>query len=303
MRGLLPDKLKDADISFETAHLNNGQSYNSIIIMAKDEAIAPRINIDNLYSDWLNGDSLDYVAMDICNKREAADKDMYDKQKAVEHYLNDPDSAREHIVRSLVNTEYNKDSLVSRPHEEMADMSYVYHIAVEGKESASRVEVTYDLMEKLGIEEKELKTLSERNTAKLEPAKVETLYKMLDLPIEEDEPQMIVITNESGVYGASAVLYPETDEKIRDYLKGDYYILPSSVHEVIAVKKDSDRTLINLRNMVRDVNTNEVDISDRLSNNVYERNGDVLEIAKTAWERSTERDVSRPAARSSEIEL
>ena len=45
-----------------------------------------------------------------------------------------------------------------------------------------------------------------------------------------------VVTNAMGINGAAVILYQNVLEKIADRLKGDYYILPSSIHEVLAIQ-------------------------------------------------------------------
>ena len=62
---------------------------------------------------------------------------------------------------------------------------------------------------------------------------------------------------------------------------GDYYILPSSKHEVLAISKLYAPNVNELRAMVQEINENIVSPVDRLSNNVYCYDGKTLSMAKT----------------------
>ena len=48
----------------------------------------------------------------------------------------------------------------------------------------------------------------------------------------QDNP-LIVVTNETGIDGAAAVFYPGVMDQLGEEIKGDFFILPSSVHELL----------------------------------------------------------------------
>ena len=80
----------------------------------------------------------------------------------------------------------------------------------------------------------------------------------------------MVISNTEHADGAVAVLYPEVDAQLRERFGGDYYVLPSSVHEVLAVPREPER-LQALEEMVRSVNlSGAMRHEDYLSDHVFE---------------------------------
>ena len=85
----------------------------------------------------------------------------------------------------------------------------------------------------------------------------------------EDAVEMYVLTNKQKMNGASCILYEHILNDFANQKNKDIYILPSSVHEVILVPvaEDIDRT--ELSRMVRDVNRNELEEGDVLSDRVY----------------------------------
>ena len=97
----------------------------------------------------------------------------------------------------------------------------------------------------------------------------ETMEAMLaDLPAAEDVP-MTVVSNERGLNGAASLFYPDQMDKVAEKIGGDYYILPSSIHEQLVVPDDGNMSSVDLGNMVREVNATQVSPAERLSDEVY----------------------------------
>lgn len=97
----------------------------------------------------------------------------------------------------------------------------------------------------------------------------ETMDAMIqDMPMVEDSV-MTVITNVQGINGAAAIFYPDQMDKIAERLGGDYFILPSSVHETLVVPDDGKMSFLELRSMVTEINATMVNPSERLTDEVY----------------------------------
>ena len=91
------------------------------------------------------------------------------------------------------------------------------------------------------------------------------------------------LSNESKVNGAANIFLPETIDKVLEKTNGkDFYILPSSVHEVICISGDFSPS--ELENMVHEVNTTCLADADYLSDSVYECNAATKEIKKVKVE-------------------
>ena len=102
---------------------------------------------------------------------------------------------------------------------------------------------------------------------------------MADLMIGEMPPQetMWVISNDRRIDGAVSMLYEDKLHKLAENVESDLYILPSSVHEVIAVSVEMGEPE-ELAQMVAEVNMDQVDLEDRLSNQVYHYDKDLRRI-------------------------
>lgn len=97
-----------------------------------------------------------------------------------------------------------------------------------------------------------------------------------EMCIPEDDGLMSVAIDPSGHYGTTIFVNNNLLQKTREKL-GDFYIIPSSVHEVLLVKADTTSGE-DLRNIIGEVNTNVLAPEDFLSNNAYIYNGE-LQIA------------------------
>ena len=91
---------------------------------------------------------------------------------------------------------------------------------------------------------------------------------------------MYVFSNHTGVNGAAVMLYGSYFDELAERLDSDLYVLPSSIHEVIAVPADCDEAEL-LKNAVVEVNATAVSAEEVLSESVYRYNREsgVLEIA------------------------
>jgi hypothetical protein len=99
---------------------------------------------------------------------------------------------------------------------------------------------------------------------------------------------MYVLTTESGNLGASALFYPDVQEKAAELMGSGYYVLPSSVHECILVPDIAGHNEKDLCAMVKEANRTVVEPKDVLSDNVYHFDKDSRQLTKVAADR--ERD-------------
>lgn len=115
-----------------------------------------------------------------------------------------------------------------------------------------------------------MKEAAKDNTEKLRPLNIFKLEDMVGL--KDYGTNILVVTTTTCIHGAAAILYPETDEKIRqhDGFEKGYYIIPSSIHELLVVPKTYISDADALKEMVVDINKNEVEPDDVLSNNIFE---------------------------------
>ena len=91
---------------------------------------------------------------------------------------------------------------------------------------------------------------------------------------------MLFLTNEESREGASALFYDGILDRIRDVIGGDYYILPSSIHEFVIVPgcASTGRT-DELKKIVLEANRTVTRPYEILNDNVYHYDGTFKRLA------------------------
>ena len=161
------------------------------------------------------------------------------------------------VLVSLDNAGFLKDK-VYRPY---LDMAIVYYTIQEDWAMA--------VPKSAGIPMEELCAAARKNAAEA--------YQVLpfDCLIPESglhvgHPLKYVVLSRDSVYGAAAMLDKGLMEEISGMMGGDFYILPSSVHEcIVAEIQDDSDYLPYLRQIVYDINRSEVAPEERLTDSVY----------------------------------
>ncbi len=96
---------------------------------------------------------------------------------------------------------------------------------------------------------------------------------------EAKGPKMYVAGNESKNFGAAVILYESFLSDFAKEIQSDFYILPSSIHEVILIPTGNEEDeAVKLKNMVYEVNHSELSEEEILSDSVYifRRNGGIV---------------------------
>ncbi len=200
------------------------------------------------------------------------------------------EKATTHLRASIVNYENNKAWLKDIPHERLADLAVFAKWDFRNNYAAK---VNNFLLGQMGLTKEEALKIAKSNTGR--SAELKSMNEVMEGIIKEavdddglaadlaaglEDSPLYVLTTESGFDGASLIADKKVMRQVHEELGEDFYILPSSIHEVILVgKSDVDGDVDSLREMVQSVNEREVPIEDRLSDQVYEFNGNSLILA------------------------
>ena len=80
---------------------------------------------------------------------------------------------------------------------------------------------------------------------------------------------MKVLTNNKGIHGAACILYPGVLDSVAQEMGGGFFILPSSVHEVILLLDTGNEDSGELKKIISAVNTTQVAPEEVLSDTLY----------------------------------
>ena len=278
----LSEKVINPEIRTESVLKENDQIYTALIIQEENVTNYPRIYLEDYYFSYRNGTGMDEILNELSGRYEKLVEYGKTLTKKAE-IMKEPEEAKKLVTLRLVNKDRNEKLLEDRPHTDIGDLTCIYDVDL-GYDS--RIPITEKVQNQLGLSREELHDLAMENTPRIKPALIQTVGETLPFGIGPGSDSMLVITNKEMIDGASVILYPGVAETIRDRLDGDFYILPSSVHELMAVRKE-DARLTALESIVRDVNENAFfnNQQDILSDHVYECTEKGLERAVSRSER------------------
>lgn len=277
------------------------------------------VNPDVLSGDLCPGFNMqgfyDYVVSKNLSNEEILTEAAANFVKAFEHYTKDNkpkefvsisedvEESKKKIFLTLVNAEKNKTLLQNAPHVKILDLAIIYKyithsINKENTDEVATMIITNKLLDDvLKISAEELQALAMKNSIRDLGIQISPLFDVIkdiikkenapfsDAEIEamrNDKNDMFIITNEEHRYGAALAFFEQTLDHAANIFNDNLYILPSSIHEVIVIPTQRAKAPIHvIREMVVEVNKQEVEIKDFLSDNVYyyDRNQKKLYIA------------------------
>ncbi len=278
----MPEKFKDYTIKINTVSKTN-RTLDALYLDAPESGereTLPVIYVDDMYLEYeKSGDFRETM-------KAAAGAWMGSYQRMSDGIRDFKlSNVKERAIMSLVNTEQNKELLEEIPHREFCDLSVIYRYAVEIRDDgASSFVIDNHVAQSAGMTEQQLYDAAFQNTRLLLPPSVRSMddiiREMLGQKGTSEEligamagemqtkVEMYVISNRLGYNGAVSMLYEEELHALAEKISADMYILPSSIHEVIAVPALAVEPA-ELAAMVSEVNESEVAVEDRLSNQVY----------------------------------
>ena len=110
---------------------------------------------------------------------------------------------------------------------------------------------------------------------------LEQMFGEVPADLNDIDSRMIVLTTKNRIHGASAMFDNQLLSQLAQNLGNkDFYILPSSIHEILAVPVSNEVNAQSLRSMVREVNNNEVSKEERLSYSVFYYDVDADKVRK-----------------------
>lgn len=279
---------QSATITRETIRKNNNVSLDAFIIHLPGTGSAPVIYLQPLYKSYQTGSSINKISHLIIARLK---KEIPLSQELLQN-VQTFDMARDKIVFRLVSKTANDALLKEIPWIPFLDLAIIFYLHLGIKEDKQISSVIHNHQAKSwNLSPKDLYELAKENTPRIYPAAVDCLEHLLFgwddeedciKPCDTPIPPLYVLTNQIGINGASCILYDGIIKDFADRIGSDLVILPSSIHEVLLLPDSHTQKYGELRQMVRNVNAEELPKEDFLSDELYlYRRGDKAGI--TLW--------------------
>lgn len=265
---------KSVSVHSYTASKNNGTVRRGILLQKEGTNISPIIYLEEFFEQFKDGSTMEYIIEDILRLYREVSFQKPWKGKNIKTY----EEIEDRIVYRLVNHKANEKMLEKMPYVPYLDLAVVFYVLLEaGRFGTASMAVCKEHLKLWGVSEEELYESAKENTRRLLPDDFCTMSAVIEeltmqepeFPEGETEDVMYVLSNNIRSYGAAAILYPGRLEAIGAYLQSSYYVLPSSVHEVIIVpeKELSEKSMLSA--IVREINETHVRAEDVLSDHAY----------------------------------
>ena len=298
IKDYLPERFADAEVSVDQFQKLNS-SYLGLQVKRADQTVVPNINLNARYEEYRDSGMPLSQAMGTIAEQVQLAPDI------ATQWLSDYSQVKEHLFIRVSDAKENEAFLAMSPHKEVDGLAISYHIAFEGLHGVeASTPVSYKMMEMFGVTAEQLHADALESSQRLYPVKFRSMNEimaemmggidadMMPMMGPQDGPQLMVLTNMQGIHGAGALFYPGQLETIAQQMGTDFFVLPSSVHEVLVLPDDGTQEPDGLQFMVREINQSTVAPEDRLSDFVYhyDTQDHVLERAETFAARMAQKE-------------
>lgn len=223
------------------------QDYDALTLRKQGENIGLNMNVTAMYASYEDGMGFDDIVSRAVQMVESGFKGRLDIDFSM---LNDYEQMKSLLTMQVVSKEANVDMLQKIPHQELEDLAVVYRFVLSQNETgAASVLVTNELMERYGVTHEQIHADAEQYSPESRPATLRGLYGVVNdmmggEAIEPTEDESMYVASVVGAMsGAGVIAYPGFLEQAAEKIGGDFFVLPSSIHEVLLVKDDGHADL------------------------------------------------------------
>lgn len=263
---------KDVSVEKQTVMKNNGKERTGITISEKEYNLSPTIYLEEFYERFSEQEEgmEEIVEQVLC----VYQKVRIEKQWDVAMFT-DYEKICSSIVYKVIHAGRNKKLLQGVPHGSYLDLALVCYVRTEFEDiGTATILVTRPMLKLWNISVEKLFCDAARNTEAQLEAEFVTMEDMLvslggpSFAPPHEKKMLYVLTNKVREFGAVCMLYKGVLEKIALELKESFFVIPSSVHEVLIVPESAGFDRNNLEEMLHDVNETMIP-EEILSDNVY----------------------------------
>ena len=200
------------------------------------------------------------------------------------------EEAKWRILPRFICPRRNRKLLAEVPHMYWLDLAVVFYLLV-GREAGTMTTLLLrqSHLEEWKVQTKDFQNLAFLNAAFLLPARCTAMGQVLkDLEGEsrrrpqrgsrekesfpaflDEEESLYVLTNPMRNLGAACIAYPGMLGRLGKLFGEDYYVLPSSIHEVLLVPASKSPGKEALGRMIREINGSQVRPQEVLGGHAY----------------------------------
>lgn len=260
---------KPKTISIQKIQKNNGIILDGLVILDCDMNIAPTLYLNYYFEKYESGTSFSEVFDELI--------DDYEENRPLTSvnvsFFTDFDKIKNKIVYKIINYHQNREFLKDMPYFHYLDLAIIFYCLIQSDITGNAsILINNQHMIRWNVDAESLMRLAQKNTPQLLKYELRSIHSILAAETDTDTSDiypMYVLTNTSRLNGACCILYKNLLQHIADTIDSDFFILPSSIHEVIILPAKDRSGIIEISEMVRTVNITEVSSEEVLSDHAY----------------------------------
>lgn len=284
---LMELKPEEMEINFIKVDKQNRMGLHGCTLSMPDAAAAPTFYMEDLYEAYLNGTAIEDIAEGVIKFAKENNRAVIPNGIDVVNY----ESVRKHLGLMVIGAEENKEYLSTLVHEVVEGLALVPIVFINDENSIGCIKIKKELLMAWEVTAQEVMEEAKQNSARVMPPTFKLMSDILrensvldldDLCVPE-EAELFVVSNRHSAYGASVAFYPGFLESIGKALGTDFYVLPSSINELILLR-DLGQNPLELLQIVKTVNRTEIQPEEVLADAVYyySRNGGFRRVLPAA---------------------
>ena len=269
----------DFDVKCKPVMKNNSTRLIGMSILKKNCCISPTIYLEEYFRKYERGDTILQIAGSIIDLYHETNSRIHsDEFKKLDMSF---DHCKDKIIYRLVSRSQNEELLKESPHLWFLDLAIIFSIVHRHtKQGLESIRITNEMMAKWDVTTDQLNDLAKVNTPRLFPVKISKLSDVISAILGDTDMEgfsqtsehfpLTLLSNQSGINGASVILYPNIISILQKRFHNDFCILPSSIHELLILSIDSEDIQVeSLKETVQHVNRVAVTKEEFLSDSIY----------------------------------
>lgn len=280
----------DKKVVVQAVFKNNDTKLTGMTLLDEGKRLSPTLYLERYYDEFYSvGVDIETIANHIFAEWEKHSKDIdYTVINSLYLYENMKDK----ILLKLINKNMNMNRLEHVPYNEYLDeFALICYVDIEldsdNETGRGSINVTDGLLEIWNISKEEMFKQAYDNTKnKCEPLIQNMNNIMIDIAkrngvdehgleevingLNKCDTRMIVLSNKTTLHGAVMIMFNDVMNELAEQIGHSFYMIPSSIHEWIIVDESINKENTDaVKHMLVEVNENEVDEQEVLSNNLY----------------------------------
>lgn len=249
-----------------------------LTIRSIDSNLAPTIYLEDWFQRLEKGDSLTSVINQI------AEFALRESKKSINVTdLLSWEKQKENVRLKVINFELNKDGLLKNtPYVAFLDLAVIFYLDLEKTFPDATITIHHEQLKMWGITVEELYEVAKENSLKYQKITISSMLDVLLGMVGEDKAEelleagsrldddgMYVISTSNKRFGAMAMLQTKVLEDFSRKIHSSFWIIPSSIHELIAIPDTIGMNQDYLNQMIQEVNANELSADEVLNSHAY----------------------------------